>query len=405
MINLETILSVFNEKGTLLKWLQKLENALKGDTLAGAEITEEADNKAKIKFTFADGTSLESESFNLPTGPAGERGPKGEPGAQGAQGPKGEPGAQGPRGETGAQGPRGLQGLTGPAGPQGVQGIQGERGPAGADGASFKITGQVNSADLLPDPAPAYLGEAYFVGEVDPRAVYACVYVDGTLKWENQGTLQGPKGEPGAQGPAGAQGVPGEPGPQGVAGADGAPGATGPQGVVNVELTDGSSILAGDFLAPKGDKGEKGPAGPSGPRGEQGIQGPSLIYLHIVNAIINLPDMTNEKRTLFVYAPKILTEAEIYNYLDGATLSFSGSYYRGPYEDSNLNKGFTEYWIINAVVDATNKNIEVTYYTNNVVNTDFGVAPKYASNVYEEFNSDRISYGRLSLHKVIPLNA
>ena len=53
----------------------------------------------------------------------------------------------------------------------------------------------------------------------------------------------GPKGETGAQGPAGPQGATGETGPQGPAGPQGATGETGPQG----------------------------PAGPTGPKGEDAV--------------------------------------------------------------------------------------------------------------------------------------
>lgn len=129
------------------------------------------------------------------------------------QGPKGDPGTPG------AQGMQGIQGI------QGVQGVPGERGPAGINGRSYEINGQVDAPEDLPAPSATYLGEAFFVGTTEPRFVYACVEYEGVIRWENQGTLQGPQGE---RGPQGIQGVQG---PQGERGIQGPPGEQGPQGV------------------------------------------------------------------------------------------------------------------------------------------------------------------------------
>ena len=117
---------------------------------------------------------------------------------------------------SGPQGPQGPRGPQGPIGPQGVQGIQGPQGVPGTDGRSYTISGQVDTPEDLPTPSAAYLGQAVFVGTEVPRDVYACVEKNKTLVWENQGILQGPKGDTGAQGPQGEQGIQGpqgEPGP------------------------------------------------------------------------------------------------------------------------------------------------------------------------------------------------
>lgn len=100
MINRDTILSVFNEKGTLLKWLQKLEAILSGDTLMGAEIVNQTTTTAQIKFAFGDGSTLLSDPFPIL---------KGETGPQGLKGDTGEAGPQGPKGDTGATGPAGVE--------------------------------------------------------------------------------------------------------------------------------------------------------------------------------------------------------------------------------------------------------------------------------------------------------
>ena len=152
MINLQTLLSTFDEKGTLLKWLKKVEAALANASLETVQVVVVDATHIKMKFVFADGTSVESPSITLPRGP------------QGAQGEAGEQGPQGPTGPTGPQGATGAQG------PQGIQGIQGPKGDKGDDGTSFVIVATVASVVDLPTSAPE--GEAYFVGTVAPRDVY-----------------------------------------------------------------------------------------------------------------------------------------------------------------------------------------------------------------------------------------
>ena len=193
MINLQTLLSTFDKKGTLLKWLKKLEAALTNATLETVEVVEVDSTHIKMKFVFADGTSIVSPSITLPRGP---------------QGVQGETGEQGPQGPTGPTGP---QGATGAQGPQGIQGIQGPKGEKGDDGTSFVIVATVASVVELPTSAPE--GEAYFVGTVAPRDVYTFDAL--THSWVNQGKLQGPKGDTGETGP---QGPMGPQGPQGEAG-------------------------------------------------------------------------------------------------------------------------------------------------------------------------------------------
>ena len=140
----------------------------------------------------------------------------------------------------------------------------------GTDGRSYTISGQVDTPEDLPTPSAAYLGQAVFVGTEVPRDVYACVEKNQTLVWENQGTLQGPKGDTGAQGPQGPQGEQGPQGPQGEQGPKGETGATGPQGPTGEKGETGATGPQG----PEGLQGEQGPQGPQGPKGETGPQGP-----------------------------------------------------------------------------------------------------------------------------------
>ena len=83
MINYETILSTFDDKLTLLQWLQKVEEALQGAGLERVDITQITPTTAVFKFTFADGTSLTTPSITLPRGPKGDTGATGATGATG----------------------------------------------------------------------------------------------------------------------------------------------------------------------------------------------------------------------------------------------------------------------------------------------------------------------------------
>ena len=114
------------------------------------------------------GTSQDAVlDFLIPRGDTGPQGEKGDAGPQGLQGPQGEKGdtgpqgSQGEKGDTGPQGPQGEKGDTGPQGPQGEKGDTGPQGPQGEKG----------------DTGP-----------------------------------QGPQGEKGDTGPQGPQGEPGAPG-------------------------------------------------------------------------------------------------------------------------------------------------------------------------------------------------
>ena len=80
MILKETILSAFTERGTLLKWLKKVEAALKNAVLTDVSIEQISETQVKLKFTFENGDFVESPVLTLP------RGEKGEPGKDGLNG-------------------------------------------------------------------------------------------------------------------------------------------------------------------------------------------------------------------------------------------------------------------------------------------------------------------------------
>lgn len=89
MININTIISSFDEEGTLLKWLKKVEDALKNASLKTVETVSIDDTRYQLKFVFADDTFLLSPTITT------------------LQDPKGDTGPQGPKGDTGPQGPSG----------------------------------------------------------------------------------------------------------------------------------------------------------------------------------------------------------------------------------------------------------------------------------------------------------
>lgn len=134
MINIETLLSSFDERGTLLKWLKAVEKALNEATLTSVDVITISSQQIQLQFNFEDGTHLTTPTITLPKGDTGEQGPAGPKGDTGEQGIQGPQGPQGIQGEPGPQGIRGPQGPQGERGPQGIQGVQGPKGDTGETG-------------------------------------------------------------------------------------------------------------------------------------------------------------------------------------------------------------------------------------------------------------------------------
>lgn len=65
MILKETILSAFNNRGTLLKWLKKVEKLLRESTLLEIKVEKINDTEAVIKLFFEDNTAIQSDPFNI----------------------------------------------------------------------------------------------------------------------------------------------------------------------------------------------------------------------------------------------------------------------------------------------------------------------------------------------------
>ena len=138
----------------------------------------------------------------------------------------------------------------GAAGPQGIPGTDGKDGAPGADGAPGK-----NGTD----------GRGINTAWVNDNGELQLEYSDG--EEDNLGNVKGPRG---------AKGVKGDTGAQGPAGADGI-GITDAQiteaGELQITYTDGTTVLLGEVVGPKGDTGAAGKDGMNGNDGAKGDKG------------------------------------------------------------------------------------------------------------------------------------
>lgn len=77
MINYDTILSAFDDKETLLKWLQKVEKALTDSTLTSVDCVNVDDSHIKFTFNFADGSTIDTPDVYVKPGVDGKDGTDG----------------------------------------------------------------------------------------------------------------------------------------------------------------------------------------------------------------------------------------------------------------------------------------------------------------------------------------
>lgn len=138
----------------------------------------------------------------------------------------------------------------GASGPQGIPGTDGKDGAPGADGAPGK-----NGTD----------GRGINIAWVNDNGELQLEYSDG--EEDNLGNVKGPRG---------VKGVKGDTGAQGPAGADGI-GITDAQiteaGELQITYTDGTTVLLGEVVGPKGDTGAAGKDGVNGNDGAKGDKG------------------------------------------------------------------------------------------------------------------------------------
>ena len=77
MINYETILSLFDDKLTLLEYLTKIEQALQNEKLTNITVTQTDASHVYFTFVFEDGSTIDTPTFTLPQGEQGEQGIQG----------------------------------------------------------------------------------------------------------------------------------------------------------------------------------------------------------------------------------------------------------------------------------------------------------------------------------------
>ena len=68
MFNIKTLLSTFDKKGTLMKWLKELTEMLQKSALTGVSVEQTSQTKAVLKFNFEDGSVITSDALDLPRG-------------------------------------------------------------------------------------------------------------------------------------------------------------------------------------------------------------------------------------------------------------------------------------------------------------------------------------------------
>lgn len=222
MINYETILSTADNKLTLMKWLQKVEDALKNASLESVTASQPTSTTLVLTFHFADGTALESPSIVLPRGPQGPAGQSVRILASASDCTELGDGyidanghlqvlsslsprtftdvglVRGPQGEEGPQGEKGDKGDTGATGPQGPQGPAGPQGPSQPVDAALSNTSTnpvqnkvVTSAiqDLqaheLSTAERSFVSSEYTKTQGSDGAVMHAVNVKGDVLWEN----------------------------------------------------------------------------------------------------------------------------------------------------------------------------------------------------------------------------
>ena len=222
MINYETILSTADDKLTLMKWLQKVEDALKNASLERVSSSQPTTTTLVLTFHFADGTTLESPSIVLPRGPQGPAGqsvrilpsaadctelgdgyidtnghlqvlsslsPRTFTDVGLVRGPQGEQGEQGPKGDKGDKGDTGATGPQGPAGPQGPsQPVDAALSTTSENPVQNKlVTNAIQDlqAHELTTAERSFVSSEYTKTQGSDGAVMHAINVKGDLLWEN----------------------------------------------------------------------------------------------------------------------------------------------------------------------------------------------------------------------------
>ena len=215
----------------------------------------EINTAGELVLSFSDGQVLNLGSVK------GEKGDKGDTGAQGEKGEKGDTGAQGEKGDKGDTGAAGKDGVNGVDGKDGANGTDGKDGTDGVGISSVRITDQGALTVTLTNGTVLNLGN---IRGADGIGITACrVTADGELeltytdgRTENVGRVTGTDG-------TGIQSV--------TLSAD---------GELLVTLTDNTVTNLGNI---KGAQGEKGAQGDKGDKGDKGDPGRGIAKTELVN--------------------------------------------------------------------------------------------------------------------------
>ena len=299
MINWESILSSFNNKPTLLKWLNLVQKALSESVLKNVE-TNTVNGKTKFIFNFADGTKIETGYIQT----------KGETGATGAKVIKTELIGQdanggniykqtfddgttatftAPKGDTGATGPQGPKGDTGATGPQGLSVTGIEEVSEEIVGDKTLTTIKVNYSNGTFDEFPIYAqngtsesGPSLYNHRIDlsgkNSTSYILSYYSGNSERDTVESLQVIKPIGGiveklTNGVVTFAGVvinvykPETDGYIGIF-------CPGPEGNIQARISNVVVTPYNGAVGPKGDKGDTGATGPKGDKGDTGATGP-----------------------------------------------------------------------------------------------------------------------------------
>lgn len=219
-------MSVFNTKGTLLKWLKTLDQSLKDGVLQSVSVNPVSTGVITLSFNFADGTTITTPQIDLPQG---ERGPQGVPGADGADGADG---TDGTNGRDALVQTRALSSAN-ISSPMAI--------PLDALNRTAVVGEPIVmfATDTTQNKTYMLIGTVTNVGS---PGVNPYVFVTYSNKVDITG-MTGPAGTPGAQGPQGPQGDPGPQGPEGLRGPEGPQGPKGDAGEAPAGTVTQSTVI------------------------------------------------------------------------------------------------------------------------------------------------------------------